>query len=337
MFMLEQGTFVISIDFELHWGCIESKKELTTDHQQYFLNTRKAIPEMLSIFKKHNIHATWAIVGMLFNKNIDEWEKNKPLNLPKYLDSKVSVYDWIEKNNFHSEDDPFHFAPALIELIKNTKHQEIGTHTYSHYYCLEQGQSQEQFFEDITIAKKIALQNNIEIKSLVFPRNQFNKEYLPLCNKLGITSIRSNPDVWYWSPVAKSTFFRKLSRTLDAYLKINPQKKVYLKEINAQASPIQLPASRLYKPWIPRFSIINKLKLNRILNEMTSAAKFGSCYHLWWHPHNFGNHPLECLEELNKIVNHYIILNKQYGFQSLTMNEIANRLMINSTENKDFS
>ena len=33
----------------------------------------------------------------------------------------------------------------------------------------------------------------------------------------------------------------------------------------------------------------------------------------------------------------YIILNKKYGFQSLTMNEIANRLMINSTENKDFS
>ena len=187
----DSGVFVISLDFELHWGCFESMS-LNEQHQAYFNNTRKAIPAMLDIFSSNEIHVTWATVGMLFCKNINEWEKHRPAHLPSYINKKVSSYEWIHQNGFHALEDPYHFAPELIELIKATPYQEIGTHTYSHYYCLEQGQTKEQFREDLSIARELAAHRGIQLKSLVFPRNQFNKDYLSVCHEMGIESVRSN-------------------------------------------------------------------------------------------------------------------------------------------------
>ena len=63
------------------------------------------------------------------------------------------------------EDDPYHYGYTLLELIKNSKH-ELGTHTFSHYYCLEEGQTAEQFKADIEAAIKIAAEKGVTLKSL---------------------------------------------------------------------------------------------------------------------------------------------------------------------------
>ncbi len=325
--MREPGVFAVSLDFELHWGCFETMRVLDEPVQNYFLRTRKAIPEMLSLFSAGNIHVTWAAVGMLYRKNIKEWEENMPALLPSFVNPDVSAYEWIKKNGFSGDNDPFHFAPELIELIKSTPHQEIGTHTYGHYFCLEEGQTKEQFREDIKMACKVAREHGIEIRSLVFPRNQFNRDYLSICKEAGITSVRSSPDIWYWSPATGSGFMKKFFRAGDAYIRFQPIKPVYLKDINTDSLPLLLPATRLYRPWKPEYPLQNTFKMRRILNEMTVAAKNGAYYHIWWHPHNFGNHPQECLTELKQIIDHYNSLKNKYGFQSLTMNEITEQLL----------
>lgn len=56
---------------------------------------------------------------------------------------------------------------------------------------------------------------------------------------------------------------------------------------------IEIPASRFFRPFKNNEKIIQRLKLNRIKNEMTFAAKKGRNYHLWWHPHNFGENIIE--------------------------------------------
>lgn len=317
------GVFAISLDFELHWGCFESM-ELNEYQQQYFKNTRAVIPEKLKLFSENEVHVTWATVGMLFNKNVAEWEQNKPAVIPTFDNPNVSAYEWINKHGFYAEDDPFHFAPTIIEQIKQTPYQEIGTHTYAHYFCLEPGQSKEQFRADLRKACDIATKNGIEIRSLVFPRNQFNKEYLSVCTEVGITSIRSSPEIWYWSPATGSSFMKKFFRAGDAYIRFQPIKPVFLKDIKIQNGlPLHLPATRLYRPWKPSYTVQNHFKISRILNEMTVAAKRKAYYHLWWHPHNFGNHPAQCMRELQQIIQHYVFLRDKYDFQSLTMNEIT--------------
>ena len=61
----------------------------------------------------------------------------------------------------------------LIDLIKNTRGQEIATHTFSHYYCLEEGQDIQSFESDLKKALEIAKNNGCLIKSIVFPAINF--------------------------------------------------------------------------------------------------------------------------------------------------------------------
>ncbi len=318
------GIFVISLDFELQWGRFD-KIKLDDDVKSFLLNTRNLIPEKLELFQAAEIHATWATVGMLFNKSVSEWQKNKPQTVPEFENKVRSAYHYIHENGFTEENDLFHFASKLISMISKTKGQEIGTHTYAHYYCLEKGNTIEQFREDLRKAKKIAAEQNIQLNSLVFPRNQYNNQYLEVCTQEGISSVRTNPYNWYWSPTTDEGVLRKVFRSGDAYFPIG-KSKIYNKEIvktESKSLPHLLPASRLYRPWQPKYPLLNKLKLERIKSEMTRAALTGGYYHLWWHPENFGIHPVECMQELKQITEHYQNLSKRYSFQSLNMFEAS--------------
>src|SRR5689334_6215372 len=68
--MRRHGAFVVSLDFELHWGV----RDLVplNECQQRLLGVREAIPAMLRTFEDRGIHATWAAVGMLFARGRDD-------------------------------------------------------------------------------------------------------------------------------------------------------------------------------------------------------------------------------------------------------------------------
>ncbi|HMP88530.1 MAG TPA: hypothetical protein PKE63_14720, partial [Lacibacter sp.] len=144
----------------------------------------------------------------------------------------------------------------------------------------------------------------------------------------GIETVRSNPATWYWDANRPESLAKKIFRTGDAYSNLLGPKVVPLHAINRSQTPLQLPASRLYRAWTEKSAVLNRLKLQRILNEMSYAARTGGYYHLWWHPHNFGWHPEECMEELKNILIHYKRLKKKYGFESLTMLETKQKLVL---------
>jgi peptidoglycan/xylan/chitin deacetylase (PgdA/CDA1 family) len=315
------GIFNISLDFELHWGRFDKMTLDAQDSRTYFLNTRALFPQLIELFTRYQIHVTWATVGMLYNRNAAEWEQHKPALLPTYNRRAVSSYAWSVDNGFMEPEDPFHFAPQLIGLFENNSLFETATHTYSHYYCQEPGQTPEQFRADLSMAITVASKRGHTLRSLVFPRNQFNASYLTVCAELGIETVRSNPPVWYWDANTPETILKKVFRTGDAYSSLLGNKVVALDQIDLKQHPLQLPASRLYRAWTSKSSLLNQLKMRRILKEMTFAARTEGYYHLWWHPHNFGFHPKECLQELEVILRHYQKLQQQYGFQSLTMLE----------------
>ena len=139
------GTFTISIDFELYWG-VHDKRTL----QQYgrnILGARDAIPQMLEAFERYGIH---------------------------YANPVLSPYPLIARIGPTERQDPYHFGLSLVRRIKECPHQEIGTHTFSHYYCLEDGQTRETFRADLEAARRSAARLGITLRSLVFPRNQFS-------------------------------------------------------------------------------------------------------------------------------------------------------------------
>jgi peptidoglycan/xylan/chitin deacetylase (PgdA/CDA1 family) len=315
------GIFVISLDFELFWGVWD----VTTKDKygENILGVKHAIPSMLSLFEQYNVKATFATVGFLFAKNKQEMFNHFPEVKPNYSQEKYDVYaKEMELLGNDEIDDGYHFGYSLLEKIKKNNH-EIGTHTFSHYYCLEEGQSIEEFDADIKAAIRIAEANEIKISSIVFPRNQINNLYLPVLKENGIHCYRGNPLSWIYKPrkFGSENLFIRMCRLIDAYLPIFGYNIFDIKEQNDL--PINIPGSRFFKPYLKGYSFLEKLKLKRILNEMTVAAKKKKLYHLWWHPHNFGINIKENMNNLIVIMEHYKALEKKYGFKNLTMKEAA--------------
>lgn len=317
------GYLVISLDFELIWGVFDTV--VIEQKSEYFLNTRKIIPEILELFSESSIHATWASVGMLFNDNWAEWNYNKSELEPRYTNSKLSSYLYGESiQEFDFRD--ICFAPELIKEISDTNGQEMATHTYSHYYCLEEGQGKESFKQDLIQAITVASKMGIELKSLVFPRNQIKEDYLEICSELGIKNVRSNPDSWYWNDTSNSGLTTKIARTADAYIDLGKKTYSYSDLQSTNGLPLEQKASRFLRP-VESNSFLRKLKIKRIKKEMSYAAKKGEIYHLWWHPHNFGDQPEESIKDLSKIIKHFEFLRSKYGFQSLNMLELGNTVI----------
>lgn len=318
--MNKTGTLVISLDFELLWGVFDVVDY--EEQREYFKNTRICIPKILDLFLQYEIHATWATVGMLFNRNWDEWNKNRPGILPQYQNESLSAYTFGESIQ-NTNTDNLCFAPSLLKLIDDTPGQEIGTHTYSHYYCTEPGQDVQAFKADLDMAIKLAAESNITLKSLVFPRNQIREDYLEVCHNSGITNVRSNPSSWYWKDASSNSLSTKLARTGDAYFPLG--KKSYSQE-DLHFKPnksLQQKASRFLRP-VEGNALLRNLKMTRILSEMTYAAKNKEIYHLWWHPHNFGDQPEESLKDLKRLLEKFQKLQTAYNFRSSSMGEVGN-------------
>lgn len=316
--------FTISLDFELHWGRFD--KTNIRGNEAYYLGARKAIPEILQVFKEYQIEATWAAVGMLFAKDVQEWENFSPVDKPSYKHQRFSAYHWLKTSPIAVE---HIFAPDLIEKILQAVGQELGSHTFSHYYTLADGQTANQFREDLQAVQHIAQENyGVTLNSLVFPRNQLNIKYLEICKEEGFAVIRSNPKNWYWKDTSQENLIKKIFRTGDAIIPTGKKSSYTIPSIEVKNnSPLMLPASRFFRPYHPQRALLNRWKIQRICNEMTYAAQQKEVYHLWWHPHNFGLYTRESILELKEVLNHFDKLRSQYDMVSLNMKNTSNLIL----------
>lgn len=320
------GSFVISLDFELYWG-VRDQQSLEA-YGSNILGVRKVVPILLEEFRKYGIRATWATVGFLFFRNKQELLANIPEIKPDYKDQNLSPYPGIDKIGDSEQDDPYHFGKTLLDLVQLEPSQEIATHTFCHYYCLEEGQASVAFEYDLSAAIKIAQLSGIKLQSIVFPRNQLNLEYLKICGSHGITSYRGNENAWMYkeSKGDEQSLFKRAFRLLDAYINLSGH-HCYSYDYIASTFPFNIPASRFLRPYSKRFKFLDGLRLRRILSSMTKAAKEGTVFHLWWHPHNFGSNLSENIIFLEKILKHYFFLQEKYGMMSNSMKDISDLLL----------
>lgn len=327
---ISPGVLVISLDLELYWGMRDVIP--LESYQQNLQTVRQAIPAILELFAKYKIHATWATVGLLYYSDVEQLQKNLPQATPSYQKQELSPYKYIESldKEYHQE---LHFCPDLIESIAQCPGQEIGTHTFSHYYCLEPGQTQAEFEADLIAAIKTAKTANIETKSLVFPRNQYNPAYLEKLTKCGITSYRGNAqNAIYNSEDGDGDLFKKKAlRLIDTYINLTGHNCYSWSQIKSEY-PINIPASSFLRPYSQKLKSLEALRLRRITSGIEYAATRGMVYHLWWHPHNFGMNLAENLHFLEQILQRYQQLNTSQQMQSLNMGEVAELCLENVKE-----
>lgn len=322
----QHGALVISLDFELIWGIRDL--EMTAQHKNIIV-TRQVVLRLLDLFKKYEVHVTWATVGFLFFESRDELLSNLPKHKPAYVNNNLSPYtNLTEEIGIDEENDPIHYAPSLIRKIQETPHQELATHTFSHYYCLEEGQTSQDFESDLQSAIHNGKKYNCKIQSIVFPRNQYSEVYLKICADNGITSFRGNESIWFRASSNRKEhrhWLRRLLRLLDAYINISGTNSY--KFPSPDTLPINIPASRYLRAYSKRFSFLEPLRLQRITTAMKKSAREGQVFHLWWHPEDFSSNSEENLKILEKILIEYSKLREKYNMKSLTMNEVANQVL----------
>jgi len=315
----DYGALVISLDFELLWGMRE-KASSFGNYRQNLLGARTVIPQMLAMFEEFGIAATWATVGFLFANSKSELESFFPAMKPMYDDSKLFPYKEFVGHN--EQDDPFHYAPSLIEAIQATPRQEIATHTFSHYYCLEPGQSKAAFAADLHSA--ISITNN-KLSSIVFPRNQHNPEYEDILLAAGIKCYRGNQSAWMYqfSKRSDNTKLMRAARFIDTYLPISGSQAISWDSVFQQNGLCNVPASYFLRPYSPRLKLLENLRIRRITHSIRQAAIQKEIIHLWWHPHNFGIYINENIAVLRAILNEFAFCQQNYGMQSMSMKDIT--------------
>jgi peptidoglycan/xylan/chitin deacetylase (PgdA/CDA1 family) len=314
-----RGKFVISLDMELMWGVRDHRSKADYGHR--VLGEREAVPAMLDRFEANDIHATWAVVGFVMCDGRDELMARAPSERPSYDNSVYSSYSYLDEAGLSEKDDPFYFAPSLVRAIAACPRQEISTHTFSHYYCLEPGQTPQQFGADLDAAIKQLGDWGLDCASIVFPRNQYSPLYLDIVASRGIKVFRGSEQSWFYHSDPKAqNLARRLGRMADSYLSVTGSNTQNPRRLGDMTD---VPSSRILRPYNHKLRSLEGLRLSRITRAMTRAAKDGTIFHLWWHPHNFGADTEENVAFLARILAHYRTLADRYGMESATMKEAA--------------
>jgi peptidoglycan/xylan/chitin deacetylase (PgdA/CDA1 family) len=317
-----RGALVVSLDFELHWG-VRDHMPAHGSYRNNLIGARIVIPRILQLFERYRIAATWATVGFLFAASRDELDQFHPATLPVYADSRLDPY--LEPIGVSEQDDPLHYAASLIEQIRQCPNQEIATHTFSHFCCLEPGQTPEAFAADLDSAIAIAKKRGIALRSIVFPRNQVNLGYTRILLEKGITSYRGCERGWMHRPIAQRqrTASLRAARLVDSYVRLSRPQVVPWSHLPEPSGLCNVRASRFLAPVRRALKPFEQLRLLRIKSEMESAAKQRGIFHLWFHPHNLGVNVEENLYFLEAVLQCFSLLRDRHGMSSLSMSEAA--------------
>lgn len=321
--MKRNGALVVSLDFELFWGVADNRS--AREWQSTIENVWNVVPQLLKLFEKYGIHATWATVGGIMAENDEDFIKHLP--------EKVSVptMDMLKRNSLLTNNTArfngnMFFAPKLVNMISNVKGQEIGTHTYTHFYCNHEMNSAEEFKADIEAAKNIAERGNIDYASIVFPRNQVNEECLEVISELGIKNYRGNESKCWFDRFAEKSFkLFRLFEKADNYISLESSKIYPYSEIITDKGLFNVKSSRFFKPFTPAYRLFDWMRVRRFKRELKKAARRGEVYHIYWHPHNFANNTERNLKDLESFLKCYKRMKEKHGMLSLNMDEVAEK------------
>jgi peptidoglycan/xylan/chitin deacetylase (PgdA/CDA1 family) len=314
---LENGIFIISIDFELAWGYVD--KPLPLEMEKRISEEPEVVKELLNIFEEYNMPATWAVVGHLLETDC-AWKNNQPhSDFPRPV-RQGEAEDWFAAH-------PLKGSPAerlwfdragMIETIKiDTVEHEIASHSYAHLIYNDSGLNPEAAEHDIKKAAAIHRANGFDFKTFVFPRNKAG--YLKKLKEAGISSYRGHNRRWY------DRFPLPLSRVghlADYFL---PGAKT-VKPTREENGLINIPDCLLlvsrngFRKIVSPGAMVKKAKAG-----LRQAAMKKEIFHLWFHPFNFLFEKEKQFKILKDILTEAYAYREKGEIDIITMGEVAMR------------
>lgn len=285
------GSLCISIDLELAWGIWD--KPSHEYHQRCAQLEGTIVERLVQIFERHEVSATWAIVGRLLERDDAA--------------SRTTAFG-----------DRIWYAPALIERVANAKmRQEIASHGHEHKYF--GSTTREQLRADLAAARSVHQRHGLAFDSFVFPRNDVN--HLDLLRDAGISVYRSVDDGWFID--VRDRFGLSAGRVanlLDKTLPIPPRSVKASKHDDL----VELPSSMLLlgRKGLRRM-VHPSILVRKAMLGLDAAKRSGDLFHLWFHPSNFYYESEQQLGALEHIVAYAARMRASHGLDIRTMGSFA--------------
>jgi len=316
---LERGAFVVSIDTELAWGEAHKRDGSVAGH--HFEREREVVDGILDVFARHEISATWAVVGHLF---LDSCAGHPDLAQPTYdwLDG-----DWLDVDPRADVDAaPFYYGRDIVErLTACPVRQEVGSHSFSHVIVDDPGCSPDVFAGELAAARLVAEPLGVELRSFVYPRNAI--AHLETLQAAGFTSYRGGrPE----KPFAGLSGWRRKAALLAD--RVVPLPGSAVQPEHHDSGLWNIPQTYLFAPVTAGHHLPPALWARRPIGRLRQAARTRSLFHLWFHPYNVTADPQRALDALDRICRAAARLREQGRLDVVTMTELAERLAVRAPE-----
>ena len=267
--MSSPPTFIMSLDCEGKWGMADS---LRPYHHRDLTDRRlaAAYSQLLAILARHDVAATFAFV-MAFTLSQGERQKFAVLD-PRHngTDSWLSHY-WASLNA--GEGEGWH-VPEAFDRVRDAGRHEIACHSFCHRPLGDDSIDDAGAAAELARAAEAAKLKNVQLRTLVFPRNQIGN----------LGAVKAAGFLGYRSRLDRSGGRRgRIGALLDEFdTKAIPQQPLAERE-----GLVAIPPGRFFN-W--RFGLRRlvppQVTMARWRNQLDRCAREGGIVHLWLHPHN---------------------------------------------------
>lgn len=316
-FDLDKGCFLFSLDTEQAWGYHDcfNWNLFSRDGKQ----EQQAVERLLEILDEFNITATWAVLGILFRRQLDGMPSDNSFK-------KNAAFEQLLRSNH-----PLVLGDRIIAALLAKRHRhEIAFHGYTHRVFDERLMSAAGAEFEMQQWLEAAKSSGIVPKSVVFPRNRIG--HLKLLRHYGMLCYRGEellPRAYSLPVLGKA--LRWLHYNIIAICTPLAHKPVV-----DSCGMVNLPSSR----WLFGFNRkldrlfdatgLHMLRLRKIAKGIRRAAREKKVIHLWAHPHEF--HTEKDFEKLRYLFDHVAEEVSAGRMKSVSMAELAASVLAQAAE-----
>ena len=304
--IFDKAIFIISLDVELLWGFVEHP----SSESIYLLRNdtekgRGCINALLNLFEKHNISATWAVVGHLL-LSCDQLHNENAYNKIKRFKRNLSL---MEGN----QNDQLYYGKDIIKrILSQGVVHEIGYHSFSHVVFSEC--TPEIADAEIKAGIELAKDFGITLESFVFPENKIGNVDLLKENNFKIYRGENSGG---YKPNQKY-FIRKLKGGIN---------KIFAHPVEPKCVDgiWEIQSSMFFCDPQIKLSVLPRAKLG-----LFRAIQAKKIFHIYLHPHNLLMYP-SLIVDLDNFLRIVSKKREMGQLDVMTMGQFASKL--NGDEN----
>jgi peptidoglycan/xylan/chitin deacetylase (PgdA/CDA1 family) len=313
------GVFVVSLDTELGWGQFDTT-DIEAEHAS-FEETPAVIDALLTLFDRHEIPVTWALVAHLLTECR---RPDEPAPDPEWAGwmSKLPCRTGVDSNVW--------YAPEILDAIRTaTVGHDIGLHGYTHMTLGTDGCSKPAAEAEIDRALDILRAAGVDPDSFVYPRNEVG--HRDVLAARGIDTYRGVDDRWFERDFVPG-LAKPALRYLDEAARITPP----MVTPSRREGLVEIPGSQVFRPYrggwqyTPRHS-----QRTRAKRGLHRAAETGEIFHMWFHPCNLVGHPDTLLAELDAVLATAATLRDAGKLEVSSMAEVATAFRAGRWQERD--